>query len=179
MARAAQGEARAFSTLVTRHEAAMRRFCTSILADASLGRDAAQLTFLRLWEARQRFDPDANLQAFMYTIARNGCRSMQRRRAVAHIFSMGLGAEPSSSSHENALEDIHRTDITRAIHAGLQKLPLKFREPLVLRFFEGLDYDAIARVIERTPSAARSRVFYGLKALARILPPEVNPWTHP
>jgi RNA polymerase sigma-70 factor (ECF subfamily) len=55
----------------------------------------------------------------------------------------------------------------------MERLPEKFRVPLALRFVDEMPYEEIARVIGRTTSAARSRVFYGLKELALLLPTEV------
>jgi RNA polymerase sigma-70 factor (ECF subfamily) len=65
-------------------------------------------------------------------------------------------------------------DRARLVQAALQKLPEHFRTPLALRFIEELDYEQIAAIIGRTPSAARSRVHYGLQKLAALLPPEVR-----
>jgi len=58
------------------------------------------------------------------------------------------------------------------LRLALSQLDEKLRDALVLRYFNDLSYDEIAAVIGRTPSTARSRIFYGLKRLAELLPKE-------
>ncbi len=57
----------------------------------------------------------------------------------------------------------------RLVRAAVGGLAPDLRVAVVLRYFAGLDYDEIAQVIDRTPSAARSRVFHGLRRLAAVL----------
>jgi len=71
------------------------------------------------------------------------------------------------------VEELEEAQTLALVSAALHRLPDKFRVPLALRFVEGMPYDEIAQVIGRTPSAARSRVFYGLKSLAALVPQEV------
>lgn len=176
MSSVAHGDRRAFGLLVTRHEVAVRRFCGALLGDAQSGRDAAQETFLAVWKARERYTPRGAFKGYLFTVARRHCYSQHRRRKVARLFLREKQEAPTpvAAPHEAALEDQQSRALVRQ---ALNQLPFKFREPLVLRFVENLEYDEIARVIGRTPSAARSRIFYGLRALERHLPPEARSWT--
>lgn len=172
MALAALGDRGAFGALVARHQGAVRRVCWIITGDEALSRDLAQETMLRVWTARQRYVPRGRLRELLMTTARRlALKAMRRRRWLALL---GGAAElpelkGPSAPHE-ALEDEEQAGLVRA---ALQRLPERFRVPLHLRFVEGLAYDEIARIIRRTPSAARSRVHYGLKALSELLPVEV------
>ncbi|MBI5511744.1 MAG: RNA polymerase sigma factor [Deltaproteobacteria bacterium] len=169
---AAAEDSRAFATLVTRHEAQVRAFCALLLGDAGLAREAAQDVFLRLWRARRSYRPQGKLKQLVLTIARNRCRSIRRRRFWRSLVTN----EESATDLLPAPAEVDAADleVRRLVTVALAKLDDKFRVPLFLRFFEGLDYDAIAAVIGRTPSAARSRVHYGLRALAALLPEEVR-----
>ncbi len=176
MLAAAAGDARAFAALVDRHQASLRRFCRSILGDEGAARDAAQETFLRLWASRGRYRPEGHFVAFLFTLARNHCRSLQRRRTLRAW--VGLGDDDTTAIADPrpdapvALMTVERHHL---VAAALDRLPEKFRTPLVLRFVDELPYEDIARVIGRTPSAARSRVHYGLIELKRRIPVEVLP----
>ena len=168
--RAGAGDESAFRSLVQRHEVAIRRFAAAMLDDAPAGREVAQEAFASLWARRARWHAGTDVRALLYVMARNRCRSLLRRRAVLRF--VGLGEAPAATDlGSDAIAAERRLLVRRALAA----LPEKFRAPLVLRFVEDLDYDAIAAAIGRTPSAARSRVHYGLKALAAELPEEVRP----
>jgi len=174
MALVAEGREAAFGQLVQRHEGAVRSLCNLLLKDEQQARDVAQEVFLRVWRSRERYRPDGKLRVWLFTLARNLCHSASRRRRVLSF----LGLE---EAHESAAATEHPAELLLSAESGalvrraLQQLPEKFRLPLSLRFVEGLDYDAIAEIIGRTPSAARSRVHYGLKELQKLLPPEVCP----
>lgn len=166
---AAAGDTTAFETLVARHEVALKRFCRSIVGDEEAARDAAQETFVKLWRARLRYRAEGRFLGFLFTLARNTARSTVRRRVVRSWF--GLDEVPSAAPGER----LDRQETTALVQGALARLPENLRTPLVLRFIEELSYDDIAEVIGRTPTAARSRVHYGLKALEALLPQEVRP----
>ena len=169
MLRVAAGEHDAFRTLVDRHQTAVRRFCRTIAGDQTHAHDAAQETFLRLWSARERYVARGKFTAYLFTLARNVSRSMTRRRRVLQWF----GHDSEAQTGIDAETAMIAGESTRLVTVALDRLPERFRTPLILRFIEGLGYDEIAEVIGRTPSTARSRVHYGLAALRERLPDEV------
>lgn len=176
MLRAAAGAEQAFVALVRRHEPRLRRFCSLLLKDNSLARDAAQEVFLKLWERRARFRAEGRFKELLFTIARNQCHSAGRARLVRSVLGLELRAHVQSTAQRPlASEELAQREAEALLHAALARLPEKFRLPLMLRFMEGMPYGEIARVIGRTESAARSRIFYGLEQLAALLPPEVCP----
>jgi RNA polymerase sigma-70 factor, ECF subfamily len=173
MALAAADQSRAYVRLVERYQRRVRGFCRVLLRDEALAHDIAQEVFLKIWKRRAQYRPQGRFKEFLFTVARNECRSAARRRLLPELF----GWPPSSERVEleaSAPED-PADERLQIVLAALLRLPEKFRVPLSLRFLEGLDYAQIARVIGRSESAARSRVFYGLKQLAAAVPEEVLP----
>lgn len=174
MSLAAVDDAGAFATLVTRHQKSVRRLCEVFLHDDAQARDVAQQTFLRIWEHRRRYQPNGRFRELLFTMARNESRRAIRRRRVLSFF--GLAPEGNIEPTVDAkTEDIEKVQTRELVKAAMHRLPEHFRVPLVLRFVDGLGHDEIAAVIGRTPSAARSRVHYGLKALAALLPEDLSP----
>ena len=169
MLRAASGEHDAFRELVDRHQTAVRRFCRSVTGDQASADDAAQEAFLRLWATRETYVPQGKLTAYLFTLARNVSRSAMRRRRVLEW----LGQHEEVDETVDVEAAVLANESMRLVTAALDRLPERFRTPLVLRFIDGFGYDEIAQVIGRTPSTARSRVHYGLAALRARLPDEV------
>lgn len=174
MSLAAVEDAAAFATLVTRHQGSVRRLCEIILRDEAQARDVAQQTFLRLWEHRRRYQPSGRFRELLFTMARNESRRALRRRNLFSFFGLAPQAhlEPVVDPKTDDLEVVQTREL---VAAAMHRLPEHFRVPLALRFVEGLGHEEIAAVIGRTPSAARSRVHYGLKALAALLPEDLAP----
>jgi RNA polymerase sigma-70 factor, ECF subfamily len=169
MLAAAEGDRHAFAELVARYQQTVRRLCGVLLRDETLARDVAQEVFLRLWRARGKYRPEGKFRQFIFAIARNGCASarVSRSRQVAVVTALATW-DAADEIDPHAVID--RGTVVRG---ALAKLDDKFRVPLMLRFFVGLSHEEIAAAIGRTTSAARSRVFYGLKELAQLLPEEV------
>lgn len=169
MAAAATGSHKAFSELVARHQASLRRFCTCLLGNEGQGQEIAQEVFVQLWTLRNRYEAGGKFKPLLFTMARNRCRSTQRKDRVRRLFALRQPPEPDSYDLELGGNE-HDAIVT----AALSRLPDRFRVPIVLRYIEGLSYEDIALVIGRTPSTTRSRVFYGLKKLGALLPKDIT-----
>jgi RNA polymerase sigma-70 factor, ECF subfamily len=173
MVRAAADDSRAFTQLVARHEARVRGFCRMLLKDDAMARDVAQDSFLRLWAGRTGYRPEGRFKELLFTVARNRCRSALRSQKLRAFFGAARAREAGEEVGPDHCEALVVEQRSRLVAAAMQRLPEKFRVPLALRFVDEMPYEDIARVIGRTTSAARSRVFYGLKELAQLLPTEV------
>ena len=174
MALAAAGQKEAYVELVERYQRRVRGFCRVLLRDESMAYDLAQDVFLKIWARRAHYRAQGRFQEFLFSVARNTCRSYARRRALFELLGLSPGAEPLEGARLVGCDEHERDERLQNLEHALLRLPERFRVPLSLRFLEGLDYAEIARVIGRTESAARSRVFYGLKQLSALLPPEVR-----
>ena len=171
MLRAAAGDEAAYGVLVERYQRRLRGFCRVMLRDEVVAYDLAQDVFLKIWASRSKYRARGRFKEFLFIVARNTCRSYARKRAVYDL----LGLSPGIELQANAADAPEQEAQLRSIELALLRLPERFRVPLTLRFVEGLDYAQIARVIGRTESAARSRIFYGLKQLVALMPEEVLP----
>lgn len=176
MLRATADDRSAFAELVNRHEHALRRYCASLLGRQGGAEDAAQQCFLDVWRTRSRYRSQHQFRSFLFTVARNRCHSIGRWRALRRF--VGLDDEAGTiGSRAGDMQEIQESkESRRLVRLALDKLKPQFREALVLRFVEDMAYQEVAEVVGINASTARSRVHYGLKALANALPPEVMTW---
>ena len=172
---ASAGTRPAFAALVARHAGRLNGFCIKMTSDRRTGEDVAQETWLQLWASRKRYKPEGKFDSFLYTIARNRCRNALRsaRRRGRVQSDVELDTESFSSdepSHLDAILDNERRD---RVHRAMATLSPKFREALLLRYSQDLDYAQIATIVGRSESTVRSRVHHGIKKLRTSL--ERNP----
>ena len=165
----------AFTRLVSKNEAAVRRFCFGMLGNRAVAEEVAQETFLKIWLNRKNYRPKGTPKAYLFCIARNLCISKLRRKRILTFVGLKPALEAEMASESNAA-DLEQAERDTLLYEALRKLPPKLRSALLLRFMEEMSYDEIAEVSGRTPSAIRSRVHFGLKALADHLPEEVRTW---
>lgn len=143
------------------------RFLSIRLGSQSEAEDAAQLTFLRLWQRRDALTDD-NLEALIFVTARNIATDLQRDRkrrgaqASAEPGDWGAALDVRDDSHSPERSAAARQYI-ELIPRLLEELPPKCRAAFIAYKFEGASYPDIAARMALTESMVRK---YVLKALA-------------
>jgi RNA polymerase sigma-70 factor (ECF subfamily) len=151
--RAAQaGDAYAFELLVRRHQAAVYRVAFRMLHSEADAQDATQEAFVRAWRSLGRFRGDCAVGTWLYRIVTRRCLDAiaTRPRSDALQNGSGGGTDPADAVEER--------DRLRAVVGAIARLPGDQQAVLVLREFEGLSYDDMARVLDTTVPAVKGRV---------------------
>jgi RNA polymerase sigma-70 factor (ECF subfamily) len=145
-----------FETLLDRHQREIMGYILRSLGDHNLAQDVFQETFLRAFRAYKRLPAEANRRAWLYRIASNACHDAHRQRARSPLpLGESVAAPERSDGTTRALAG--------AVVAFMRSLPARQRQTLVLRKFQGMDYDEIAAVLGCSPEAARANVYQGLR----------------
>ena len=138
---AAAGDERAFEVLYDRHHRALLGFCRHMLRSREEAEDALQQTFLRAHRALATHGPPTDPRPWLYTIARNHCRTLlSSRRAEVHD-------ETQFGSTEGLGEQVQKRADLRAVVADVERLPDDQRAALVLAELADLSHGEIADVI--------------------------------
>jgi len=125
------------SRLFAEHGNALLRFCYLQLGDAHLAQDAVQETFLRAHRRRASFRGECGEKTWLTAIALNCCRDIRRRAWFRRErFSPALSDLPEPSEPFDPGDD---TVITQVM-----ALPLKYREAILLHYYQGLSVRDIA-----------------------------------
>lgn len=141
--------------------------------DEARAEDLVQGSFLKAWQAWDRFEVGTNARAWLLTILRNGFlndlrRSRVRGRAVDYenvTERPSLPALFEADPEGTVLDRIVGGEIARAI----EELPVEFRVPVVLADVEGLGYHEIAEELGIPVGTVKSRVFRGRRRLQERL----------
>lgn len=157
------GEAEAFSSLVSRHYDACARYARRMLGNAQDAEDALQETFLRAYQALERYRERDRFRSWLFSILVNQCRSLARRRArQARRFVSDDGADAATPAEGGG-------GLRDALQAALDTLEPLQRESLVLKYGEGMDYDEMACLTRSSVSALKMRVKRARDAIRPLL----------
>lgn len=154
-----------FAALVERHGSALARFINRLVRGVPDAEDLYQETLLRAYRAHHRLEAQAqpNVNAWLCRIAANVCADHFRwRRQVEPLDPLSSIALPDSEDDAPFPEQ----DL-RQLRTFLERLPPRQRQALTLRRLEGQEYDAIARAMGGTPTAARANVYQAIRTLRR------------
>jgi RNA polymerase sigma-70 factor (ECF subfamily) len=166
-----QGNTLAFKTLVDRHKKKAYYTALKLVGDPDDAYDLSQEAFIRVYNARSRYDETHPFYAWFYTIIRNLARNYLRKRNVRFEYEVqtkqsSKGNLEMSDSPEYIVE---ADEAKKAMWAAIDKLPYDHREIIILRHFEDMSYEEIAGILGIAVGSVMSRLYYARKKLRDLL----------
>ncbi|MHC5542050.1 RNA polymerase sigma factor, partial [Singulisphaera rosea] len=154
---ASSGDEAAFTTLVERHGTMVLSVCKGVLRDPNDAQDAFQATFLVLVRKARGLQVDGSLGGWLhrvaFRIALQANEDLARRRILERrAVELGVSSGHGSSST--------RDDIP-VLHEELDRLPEKYRAPIVLCHLEQMSHAQAAEHLGWSVGSIRGRVARG------------------
>lgn len=177
----ADGDGRAFRTLLDRHGTVVYGYLTRYLGSDEMAMDVAQDAFVRVIKGAGSFRGESSFRTYLFTMVRHAAidalRSRARRpdvQAASLEAPGGAGGDESPLGERLSVPDQghHRTlsgELSQALEGGLARLPSEQREAFLLREVDGLTFPEIGAIQGVPVDSARSRVMYAVKSLRRSL----------
>jgi RNA polymerase sigma factor (sigma-70 family) len=168
-----QGNREAFGVLAERWNRPLYGFVSRVLGDEEAARDTCQEALLKAYQNLDRLREPDRFKSWLHAIALNLCRDRGRSAKNRALREVGLDdSQPLEPVSEDAdpLEEAERRNVGEVLGAVLARLPMDQRTAIVLREFQGFSSSEIGTLTGVSAATVRSRIFYGLKALRRMLP---------
>lgn len=166
------GDELALDELIERKTNALLAVAYRILGDAEEARDIVQVTFLRLWEKRERFDERWSPNTWIYRIATNlsidHLRSRQSRQRYKEPIRLHLH-DLAASQERHDLANLDESEVMGIFRELAAELTEKQRTVFVLREVEGLPSKEVAEVMGCRESTVRNHLFNARKYLRRAI----------
>jgi RNA polymerase sigma-70 factor, ECF subfamily len=157
--RCQMGEETAFTELVERYGPRLSYYLRQVLNGADRVDDVSQDVWLTIYRKITRLAEPAAFGVWLYRIAHDkAALSTRGQRRHCQVNEAEL-TDPATE------EPMFSVDDAELVHAGLAKLAPELREVLVLRFFEEMNYNEIARATDCPVGTVRSRLHYAKQAL--------------
>src|SRR5207253_4569578 len=130
-----------------------------------------QEVFLRVSLAAPRYRETGQFAPWLYRIALNVVRDFWRRRGPAP--KLFQDAEPIADCHSPDVR-CEQQELARLVTQAVTELPEPLRIVLVLRHYEGMNFEQMARLLNVPASTLKSRFTAALAQLRRRLEPGVR-----
>lgn len=177
-----EGNEAAFEELIRRHQKGVLNYVYRMVQNRQVAEELAQEVFLALVKNAKRYEPTAKFTTYLYTIASNiVSKEWLRRKRRPKLFSLsswwsGNDEEDNFDPLEqvgdetvDVASDYEKGEITDAVNEALQKLPAHQREAFILRRFQDLPYEDVAKIIDAPVGTVKSRVVRAEHALRPLL----------
>ncbi|MGH8705653.1 MAG: RNA polymerase sigma factor [Burkholderiales bacterium] len=163
-----EGDAAAFDRLYARHKGALFRFVLRSIRERALAEELYQEIWMRVIEARARYEPQARFTTWLYTIAHNRMVDHWRKRGL-QLVSLDAEdpaqAEPAANPGDEPQRRLEARERVERFARALEALPPAQREAFLLREEGGMSVAEIARATGADEEAAKSRLRYALAKL--------------
>jgi RNA polymerase sigma-70 factor (ECF subfamily) len=161
------GDAEHYAVLVDRYKTMAYNIAYRLLGDADIAKDMAQESFISAYGALGHFKFNAKFSSWLYRIVVNKCRdhfkASKQTVAIDEICDTiaGPGRTPEQAMASNQTGDL--------VQIALNGLPPDYREVLILKHIERLDYQEIADALGVSVNALKVRAHRGREMLKKLL----------
>lgn len=149
--------------LVECYQKNLLNLCYIYLHDYAMAEDAVQETFLKAYRAMDSFRGNSQIKTWLMKIAINTCRDMRKSawslHVDRHVTPEDLPSTVFQNSHPEAID----------LANGIMQLPDKYKEVILLHYFEALSMTDIAPIIGITPSMVSKRIKKAREKLHNLL----------
>ena len=179
VARAREGDKNAQGKLVQMWYKRIYNFSYKFFFDHDLAMEVAQKTFISMHRNIDGLLETTRFKSWLYTIAVNYCREELRKRKATRSVSIhdlrpgeseeSYRWEASSSRRENPEKQLRHSELSDLLQQCLMELSDEQREVVIMKEYEGLKFREIAEALNISENTAKSRMYYGLDGLKKIL----------
>ncbi len=151
------GDPSAFETLFARYSARLVGFLGRMVPDRGRAEELAQEVFVRVYEARERYQARARFSTWVFGIAHNlALNELDRayRRRERPLESEHVGATPDGAAGVDEQLDAKRA--ADRLARAMARLPDRQRAAMSLRSEHGLAYDEIAAALDTSVASVKS-----------------------
>jgi len=168
------GNQEAFEALMCRYEQSLFVLIYRYLGEYHETHDVLQLVWLQLYLSLARLHPNVHIKPWLFTVARNRCLDILRRKHFLSFSELEAGNEEHEAVFLDAILDTGPTPEEVAVHSDLQReiqhaireLPHNYRSVVLLYYGKQLTFSEIGRVLNISGSAVKTR-FNRAKPLLR------------
>ncbi len=159
----AQGNAKAFDVLYERHRESLYRFVYRHVGRRAQAEEIYQDTWVKVLNARHRYQPKARFQTWLYRIAHHRIIDWYRKSRPVTL------AEPDQVPAQPVTDSATTEQIAKAINAALINLPLDQRSTVLLHLEKNMTLSEIAEICGCGRETVKSRMRYASAKLRDAL----------
>ncbi|PIR66307.1 MAG: hypothetical protein COU51_04615 [Parcubacteria group bacterium CG10_big_fil_rev_8_21_14_0_10_36_14] len=160
----------AYGMIYDRYASRIYRFIYFKVATQADAEDIVSETFLKAWQYINEGQPVKNLNALLYSIARNLVidfyRFQAKKKSYEEPISIEIGANIGIANKIDSKQSEKR------ILQAIKSLKNEYSEVIVLRFFDDISISDIAKIIGKSQNNTRVLIHRALGSLKRVIEPQ-------
>ncbi len=140
-----------------------------IVDDYHLAEEITQEVFVKSYHSLQAFRGEASPYTWLYRIAINLSRDYLNRKSKIKFLPLLAEEEHLDTLSESLEDEINRLTTGKKIKECIDKLPLIYREVIILHYFEDMKLSDIAQVLKQPEGTIKSKLSRGREFLENTM----------
>jgi RNA polymerase sigma-70 factor (ECF subfamily) len=162
-----QGKVESFGVIVTRYQNKLNNYGKKFLNRNEDIEEIVQDVFIKTYKNIRSFDSSKKFSSWIYRIAHNEFINAIKKKKPLYFFNFDTFF-PNLKSKENIIEDVDRKETQELINKYLDKLDYKYKEVLILCYFEDMSYKDISDVLHIPVSTVGVRIQRAKKIMKKL-----------
>jgi RNA polymerase sigma-70 factor (ECF subfamily) len=160
------GNTEAFEGIVRRWQGPLVTLAYRYCRNRAQAEEMAQEAFLRAYRFLDRWKEDAPFKSWLFAVAANVYRSQLRRHRPPEV---SLDALTRIAAVTNPSDSFEADDLGEAVRRTVTRLPAKYRDAVILFYFQEMDTAEVARTLGLPEGTLKARLHRGRALLQRKL----------
>lgn len=162
-----KGDADAYAILVERYKDMAYNVAYRMVGDHDTSTDIAQESFIAAYVALKDYKNDSKFSSWLCSIVMNKARDFLSSKK--NNVSIDDIAELCASKTPSPEEIVSKKQLARDIQTVLNLIPTEYREAIVLKHIEGLDYKEMETILGVSANTLKVRTHRGREMMKEIL----------
>lgn len=169
VALAQRGDMAAFEALVRKYRNQVYALSFHFVRDREEAWDISQEVFIKAYRSLGGFRGDASFKSWLMRITANQCKDKLKRRRLDVVSLDETLQTDGEAGPAGTRQQAESNELGRAIEAAVASLPAKHRMAFVLREYQGLSYEEMAKAMDCNLGTVMSRLHHARKKLQHAL----------
>lgn len=161
----------AFGVLMQRYEAKLLRYLRRLgISSEEDAEDVLQNVFLNAYRHLRGFDPSLSFSSWVYRIAHNEAMSFFRKRRVRPQGHYVMNGDEVLERIKDDADTSYLAEVkmdAEQLERAMSRLPQKYRDVVLLRYFEERDYKEISDILKIPPGSVATHLHRAKKLLRK------------
>lgn len=164
-------DGQAFGKLVGLWFKRIYNFSLKYFGDHDLAMEVAQQTFIVAYDNIHKLRDADRFKYWLYKIVLNHCRAEERKIKRRNWYSIFNNEETTKieSSYGQPEIEYQKSEKEEIIAEYLKRLPEEQKVVIIMKEYDGMKFREISEALEISENTAKSRLYYGLKALRKMM----------
>ncbi|KGP90265.1 RNA polymerase subunit sigma [Pontibacillus chungwhensis BH030062] len=153
-----QSKQELLTDLMERHGDMVLRIAYTYAKDRARAEDLAQEVFIRCYHSLDSFEERSSYQTWLYRITVNYCKDYVRSWSFRNLIPKSVLPERTDELGSNVMKEVIQNEEKNVLFDQVLKLSIKYREVVILYYYEDLSVDEVASVLDCNSNTVKSRL---------------------